>query len=85
MNRRDMLRMLGTVGVAGALPPQSEPHATGRTVHRYEIHGTGPALIAFDRAPKGYFDGFSDRYRVIDTVVHSQRILVGWYGELWRT
>ena len=31
----------------------------------YEVNGSGPALIAFDRSPKGYFDGFTDSYRAI--------------------
>ena len=65
MNRREMLRVLGSAGVIGTVPGLLWTRPTCQTPVDYRVQGAGPALIAFDRAPKGYFDRFADRYRVI--------------------
>lgn len=65
MDRRTLLRVLGSAGVIGALPNLLEERTRAQTSVHYEVQGSGPTLIAFDRAPKRYFDRFADAYRVI--------------------
>src|SRR5438045_2984089 len=63
MKRREMLRLLGAAGIAGALPPVRSPQT--RTESNYAVGGSGPTLIAFNRMPAGYYKGLTERYRVI--------------------
>jgi pimeloyl-ACP methyl ester carboxylesterase len=65
MHRRAILRFLGMAGAAGVIPSVLQHRASAQTSIRYDIQGTGPSLIVFNREPKGYFEGFADRYRVI--------------------
>lgn len=60
VNRRSALRVLGGIG-AGALIPR----AVAQQLPRYSIVGSGPVVLAFDRAPAGYFDELARRYRVV--------------------
>jgi dienelactone hydrolase len=60
MQRRDVLRWLGTSGIAGILPGQ----VSGQDPAPYVEKGSGPPLIVFDRGA-GYYDGLADRYRVV--------------------
>ena len=34
-------------------------------VRPFTVRGSGPALIVFDRQPRGYYDQLTDRYRVV--------------------
>ncbi len=63
MNRREILRLFGSAGVAGVLPGPGPTF--GQAMPRYTVSGAGPTVIGFDRAPKGYFDRLADQYRVI--------------------
>jgi len=63
MDRRDVLRTLGSAGVVASVPDLIASRAFAQSVPRYEVHGSGPPIVAFDRAPQGYFDRLADRYR----------------------
>jgi pimeloyl-ACP methyl ester carboxylesterase len=65
MKRREMLRLLGSAGMAGALSPVRLQQTKARNLPTYVVDGTGPTLIAFNRMPAGYYKGLTDRYRVI--------------------
>jgi dienelactone hydrolase len=65
MDRRDVLRALGSAGVVAGLPSLISRRVFTQSVPRFEVHGSGPAIVSFDRAPQRYFDRLADRYRVI--------------------
>ena len=70
MNRRQMLHSLSAAGIVTATQGHFLLEAQARKVVKYEVHGTGPALIlavtaAKGTAAKGYIDQLSNRYRVI--------------------
>lgn len=65
MKRREMLRMLGSVGLSSVLCTQSRAQPAERTVRPFTVRGSGPALIVFDRMPGGFYDPLIDRYRVV--------------------
>lgn len=65
MNRRTVLRVLGSAGVVGAIPGVFETRIRAHAWMHYKVYGSGPTLMAFDSTPKGYFDHFTNRYRVI--------------------
>jgi len=70
MNRRQVLQSLGATGVVIATQGSSPLAAQARKAIKYEVHGTGPALIlgvtaAQGAGGKGYIDQLSKRYRVI--------------------
>jgi pimeloyl-ACP methyl ester carboxylesterase len=44
--------MLSTPACAQGVPP-------------FTVRGSGPALVVFDRQPRGYYDPLTDRYRVV--------------------
>jgi hypothetical protein len=53
MKRREMLRLLGSASIAGALPPVR--FSQTRNQSSYVVEGEGPTLIAFNRMPAGYY------------------------------
>ncbi len=65
MNRREVLRFLGSTGIAGTFWGLSSTRASGQTPVRYEAYGSGPAVMALGIPPPGYFDQLTDRYRVV--------------------
>jgi|SRR5262245_25833068 len=64
MERRDVLRWLGTSGIVGVLPEAAARRVWAQAPAPYIERGSGPALIAFDRGV-GHYDALMDRYRVI--------------------
>src|SRR5262245_40793632 len=66
MNRREMLRALGSVSAIGLFSNTLSTRARAQGgVRPFTVRGSGPALIVFDRQPAGYYDQLIDRYRVI--------------------
>jgi pimeloyl-ACP methyl ester carboxylesterase len=65
VNRRQALRGLGAAGAASAIGGLTSRWASGQTTSRYNVLGSGPTVIAFDRPPAGYFEALSRRYRVV--------------------
>ena len=59
MNRRQLLRLLGSAGALGAgwscLP--------GRDLVRHRVLGSGPTLITFPQPPPWYFDPLTEQYQ----------------------
>ena len=66
MKRRKMLQILGSASVVGlfsnVLPTQTR---AAQGLRPFTVRGSGPALIVFDRQPRGYYDQLTDRYRVV--------------------
>ena len=65
VNRRDMLRALGSVGMIGLSSNVLFKEVRAQGVRPFTVRGSGPALLAFDRQPHGYYDQLIDRYRVV--------------------
>lgn len=65
MKRREALRTLGSAGTVGLISNALSTPAWAQNVRPYSVRGTGPALIVFDRRPKGYYDSLIEHYRVI--------------------
>lgn len=70
MNRRQLVHSLGATGIIAAAQGLSHLAAQARKAIKYEVHGTGPALIlgvtaARGAAGKSYINQFSKRYRII--------------------
>ncbi len=80
MERRELLRALATVGVAGVVPTLLPRNASGQTPVRYEAYGRGPVLFLgspfgaskndqtndpMATVRQGYLDRLTERYRVI--------------------
>jgi len=79
MERRALLRWLGSAGVASVVSTLAAKRTAGQTLVRYEVHGRGPVLIVgppitaskggasdpLAQLRQGYIDRLADRYRVI--------------------
>lgn len=69
MNRREMLQTLRSASIlslaSNALPTRIWAQPVGGALRPFTVRGSGPALIAFDRQPRGYYDQLTDRYRVV--------------------
>lgn len=65
MNRRHVLRLLGSAGAAGSIAGLLPRRAHGQSLPRHVVLGSGPTVLAFDRMPAGYFENLSTRYRVV--------------------
>lgn len=65
MNRRQVLRLLGSAGAVGSISSLLPSRTHGQTVNPYIVLGSGPTVLAFDRMPRGYFESLSQRYRVV--------------------
>jgi pimeloyl-ACP methyl ester carboxylesterase len=65
MKRREMLQTLGSASVLGLLSNAVSTQTWAQNVRSFTVRGSGPALIAFDRQPRGYYDQLTDRYRVV--------------------
>lgn len=64
MNRREVVRILGSTSAVG-LAARVLPRAAAQDVDRYSSLGSGPTVLAFDRAPRGYFEELAKQYRVV--------------------
>jgi len=65
MKRREMLQTLGSAGVPGLFSNVLSMQSWAQDVRPFTVRGSGPALIVFDRQPRGYYDQLTDRYRVV--------------------
>jgi dienelactone hydrolase len=65
MKRREMLQTLGSASVLGMFSNVLSSQTRAQDVRPFTIRGSGPALIVFDREPRGYYDQLADRYRVV--------------------
>ena len=65
MKRREILQTLGSASALGLFPNVLTAQTRARDVRPFTVRGSGPALIAFDRPPRGFYDQLTDRYRVI--------------------
>ncbi len=64
MNRRHILRVLGSAAAAGPIAGLVPRRAHGQSL-THHVLGAGPTVVAFDRMPMGYFEALSARYRVV--------------------
>ena len=51
--------------VVGLFSNVRSTQTRAQDVQPFTVRGSGPALIAFDRQPRGYYDQLTDRYRVV--------------------
>ena len=65
MKRREMLQLLGSASVFGLFSNVLSTQTRAQGVRPFTVGGSGPALIVFDRQPRGYYDQLTDRYRVV--------------------
>jgi pimeloyl-ACP methyl ester carboxylesterase len=65
MKRRETLRTLGSAGAVGLLSNVLSTEVYAQGVRPFTVRGSGPALIVFDREPRGFYDQLTDRYRVV--------------------
>ncbi|MBZ5575841.1 MAG: hypothetical protein LAP40_04700 [Acidobacteriia bacterium] len=65
MKRREILHTLGSVSVLGLCSNVLSTQTRAQDVRPFTARGSGPALIVFDRQPRGYYDRLTDRYRVV--------------------
>jgi pimeloyl-ACP methyl ester carboxylesterase len=65
MKRREMLQAMGSASVVGLFSNVLSTETRAQDVQPFTVRGSGPALIAFDRQPRGYYDQLTDRYRVV--------------------
>ena len=65
MKRREMLQSLGSASVFGLFSNVLSTQTRAQGVRPFTVGGSGPALIVFDRQPRGYYDRLTDRYRVV--------------------
>jgi pimeloyl-ACP methyl ester carboxylesterase len=65
MKRREIVQTLGSASAIGLFSNVLSAQIRGQAVRPFTIRGSGPALIVFDRPPRGYYDQLTDRYRVV--------------------
>jgi pimeloyl-ACP methyl ester carboxylesterase len=65
MKRREMLQAMGSASVVGLFSNVLSTETRAQDVQPFTVRGSGPALIAFDRQPREYYDQLTDRYRVV--------------------
>jgi pimeloyl-ACP methyl ester carboxylesterase len=65
LKRREMLQTFGSASVLGLFSNALSTQAWAQDVRPFTVRGSGPALIVFDRQPRGYYDQLTDRYRVV--------------------
>jgi pimeloyl-ACP methyl ester carboxylesterase len=65
MKRREMLQTLGSAGVLSLFSNVLLTQTWAQDLKPFTVRGSGPALIAFDRPPSGFYDQLTDRYRVV--------------------
>ncbi len=65
MKRREMLQTLGSASVLGLFSNVLSTQSWAKDVRPFTVRGSGPALVVFDRLPRGYYDQLTDRYRVV--------------------
>ena len=65
MKRREMLQRLGSTSVLGLFSNVLSTQTWAQDVRPFTVRGSGPALIVFDRQPRGFYEQLTDRYRVV--------------------
>ena len=65
MKRREMLQTLGSASTLGLFSNVLSAQTRAQDVRPFTVRGSGPALLAFDRPPRGFYDQLTDRYRVV--------------------
>jgi pimeloyl-ACP methyl ester carboxylesterase len=60
-----MLQRLGSASGLGLFSNILSTETWAQDVPPFTVRGSGPALIVFDRQPRGYYDQLTDRYRVV--------------------
>ena len=65
MKRREMLQALGSASAVGLFSNLLSTQTWAEDVRPFTVRGSGPALIVFDRPPRGFYDQLTDRYRVV--------------------
>src|SRR5215471_20291501 len=65
MKRREMLQTLGSASVLGLFPNVLSTQTRAQDVKPFTVRGSGPALLVYDREPRGYYDQLTDHYRVV--------------------
>jgi pimeloyl-ACP methyl ester carboxylesterase len=65
MNRREAVRVLGSMGAAGLVANVLPDQAAAQDATRYSVLGSGPTVLAFNRATSGYFEALAKQYRVV--------------------
>ena len=65
MKRREVLHTLGSASVLGLFSNVLSTQTWAQEVRPFAARGSGPALIVFDRPPRGFYDQLTDRYRVV--------------------
>ena len=67
MNRRTVLRLLGSTSALSTLPLVFPSRATGQSRARYTVQGPSdaPTVLVFDRMPSGYYRTLAEEYRVV--------------------
>src|SRR5713101_5242027 len=65
MKRREMLQTLGSASVLGMFSNVLSTQTRAQDVRPFTIRGSGPALIVFNRQPRGFYDQLTERYRVV--------------------
>ena len=65
MDRRGVVRILGCMGAAGLADKVLSQQAAAPDANRYSVLGSGPTVLAFDRAPSGYYLELAKQYRVV--------------------
>lgn len=78
MNRRELLRLLGSAGIAGALPLARPAPAAAEVTFPYTDRGAGPALFVlkstYPRQAR-FYDGFLENYRVVEMFYPAPNVL----------
>jgi pimeloyl-ACP methyl ester carboxylesterase len=65
MKRRETLQTLGSASVLGLFSNVLSTQTWAQDVRPFTVRGSGPAVIVFDRPPRGFYDQLTDRYRVV--------------------
>jgi pimeloyl-ACP methyl ester carboxylesterase len=65
MKRREMLQTVGSASALGLFSNVLSTQTWAQNVRPFTVRGSGPALLVFDRQPRGYYDQLTDRYRVV--------------------
>ena len=65
MKRREMLQTVGSASALGLFSTVLSTQTRAQDVKPFTVRGSGPALLVYEREPRGYYDQLTDRYRVV--------------------